>query len=293
VEAALSWGAQLILTHHPLLLKRRLPARLDAYHRVLSLLFAKGAWLYAAHTSLDVQTGGPVSHLAGTLGLVNRRVIEPVDARAALLRLEAADAAARDAALAVLAAHPACLSVEPVGARRLDVVCCDEDRADILFACSGPDGAWPQVLRMRLESPGKTLGYGIVGDLPAPVSFEVFAAALAGAVSRDFWTLAGPVPETVSRVGYCTGSGADLAQAAFAMGAQVFITGDVKYHQGLDAVSGCVIDVGHFCLEETMMRVFADELREELSPLGLDVAFFSGADPFSVRLAGADADGRF
>ncbi len=293
VEEALSWGAQLILTHHPLLLKPRLPSRLDAFHRVLSLLLARGAWLYAAHTSLDVQTDGPVSHLAGALGLVNRRVIEPVGAQAALLRLEARDAAARDAAVTALAEHPACLSVEAVGERRLDVACCDEDREAVLAVCAGKDGVCPQVLRMRLERPGKTLGYGIAGDLPAPAPFDAFAETLALAARRDFWTLSGPVPETVSRVGYCTGSGADLARTAFAMGADVFVTGDVKYHMALEAGPGLVIDVGHFCLEEAMMRVFADELREDLAPRGLAVKFFCGADPFSVRLTRKETDSRF
>lgn len=293
IEAALAWGAQLILTHHPLLLKPRLPDRLDGFHRVLSLLFAKGAWLYSAHTSLDVQTSGPVSLLAGELGLVNRRVIEPVKAQAALMRLKTDGAAARDAALAILAEHPSCLSAEPVGERLLDVTCFDEDRDRLLAACAGPDGVWPQVLRVRLESPVADLGFGIVGDLPSPLAFGAFADLLASSVRRDFWTMAGPVPETVARVGYCTGSGADLAQAAFAMGADVFITGDLKYHAALETVDGLIIDVGHFSLEEAMMGVFADELREDLSPQGVEVKFFCGADPFSVRLTGTGGDSRF
>ena len=77
VEAALDWGASLILTHHPLLLSPRLPDRIDDYHSVLRLVFGRGSWLYAAHTSLDVATDGPAGWLAAALGLRNCNILEP------------------------------------------------------------------------------------------------------------------------------------------------------------------------------------------------------------------------
>jgi len=287
VEEALDWGAECILTHHPLLLAPRLPDRLDDYHRVLSLVLGRGAWLYAAHTSLDVQAKGPVSHLAESLELTSRRVIEPVKtARAVLLRLGLEGAEARDAALSRLSGMPEILSVEPSGARSLDAACFDEDREALLAACAGQKGEPPRVLSARLESPSRDIGFGLVGNLPEPLPFAVFAGLLATVVERDFWTLAGTIPETVARVGYCTGSGADLAPAAFAMGADVYLTGDVKYHQALSLDGGLVIDLGHFRLEETMMRVFADALRGELAPTGLEVKYFFGGDPFSVYRPG-------
>ena len=62
-------------------------------------------------------------------------------------------------------------------------------------------------------------------------------------------------------------------------GAEIFITGDLKYHPALEAAEQLplILDVGHFCLEEEMMRRFADRLREELP---LPVAFYPGRDPF-------------
>lgn len=69
---------------------------------------------------------------------------------------------------------------------------------------------------------------------------------------------------------------------AFGRGADVFLTGDLKYHQA-QAVQdlGLTVDVGHFCLEETMMRIWSDDLARELSPAGLEVVFLPGRDPFA------------
>lgn len=76
IAAALEWGAQCIVSHHPLLLKPRLPNKLDGYHAVLRSLFAAGATLYAAHTSLDCNPCGPVGWLGQELDLANTRVLE-------------------------------------------------------------------------------------------------------------------------------------------------------------------------------------------------------------------------
>lgn len=77
IAAALDRGAQCVLSHHPLLLKPRLPRRLDGYHEVLRLLLGADVPLYACHTSLDVNSTGPAAWVADELGLTEREVIEP------------------------------------------------------------------------------------------------------------------------------------------------------------------------------------------------------------------------
>ena len=68
-----------------------------------------------------------------------------------------------------------------------------------------------------------------------------------------------------------------MLHGAVSLGADVYITGDVKHHTALEA-SIRVLDVGHFILEETMMLVFADILRAACAPL--PVTFVEAADPF-------------
>ncbi len=117
---------------------------------------------------------------------------------------------------------------------------------------SGPAGWLARNLGLAniavLEPTAEGLGLGQVGALPAPLAWDAFTRALAANVRREFWTLAGTPPPYVERVAVCPGSGGSLAAAARAAGAQVLVTGDLKYHQALDAghpATGlCVVDVG-------------------------------------------------
>ncbi len=77
VSAALTWGADFILCHHPLALAPKLPSKRDAFRETLRLLLSSGAWLYAAHTSLDSVTTGPVSWLGQELGLTGIAPLAP------------------------------------------------------------------------------------------------------------------------------------------------------------------------------------------------------------------------
>ncbi len=118
-------------------------------------------------------------------------------------------------------------------------------------------------------------GLGFIGDLPAYASFSAFCTSLAKVLGKGSWQVCGPVQERVRRIACCPGSGSSLAHLAAEMGADVFITGDVKYHAALESPL-CMLDVGHFCLEEEMMRQFAHELQQHLS---IPVTFFPGFDP--------------
>lgn len=127
-------------------------------------------------------------------------------------------------------------------------------------------------------------GFGFTGTLAEPLAYPDFTRFLAALLDKDDWQVCGPQPERVCRVACCPGAGNSLLASALKVGADVFITGDVKYHTALDArAAGLrVIDVGHFALEEEMMRRFAAHLAGELS---VPVAFIPGRDPLQGESA--------
>ena len=90
-------------------------------------------------------------------------------------------------------------------------------------------------------------------------------------------TVCGPVPAEIRRLAYCTGSGSSLLAEAEASGADVFVTGDVKYHTALDTRI-CILDVGHHSLEEEMMRIAGEMLARRLPEV--EVFFVPSASPF-------------
>ena len=106
-EAA-DWGAQLIVTHHPMIF-RPLSSVTDetAIGRGMMTLIRSGISAVNAHTNLDCAPGGVNDVLAQTLGLRNIRVITPsgVDADGrewGLLRMGETDAVALSDFLAVV-----------------------------------------------------------------------------------------------------------------------------------------------------------------------------------------------
>ncbi|MDR2669414.1 MAG: Nif3-like dinuclear metal center hexameric protein [Desulfovibrio sp.] len=125
-----------------------------------------------------------------------------------------------------------------------------------------------------------SFGFGFVGNLPHVMPWAEFNRMLRATLGRFQARICGRTPEAVSRIACCPGSGASLAAAAAQAGADLFITGDLKYHSALEAsdMGLCVLDVGHFILEEQMMRNFAGLLARELR---VPVRFFPGRDPFA------------
>jgi dinuclear metal center YbgI/SA1388 family protein len=156
----------------------------------------------------------------------------------------------------------------------------------------GPAG-WPAE-EFRLDGcrpleplPGRKsarVGYGLVGDLPEVLTFEELSALLASRISLETAHLAGPPPpRSLRRIAVCPGSGFSLARAAADAGADIFVSGDIKYHYALDPPLP-LLDVGHHGLEEEMIRRFADLLRDELR--GVHVHFFPSANPVRPACAG-------
>ena len=121
------------------------------------------------------------------------------------------------------------------------------------------------------------LGFGLAGDLPQPMTVERIAGIIARSAPLAAATVSGPTPSSVARVAYCTGSGSSLLGAAQAAGAQLFITGDVKYHTAL-AAEICLLDVGHHSLEEEMMLRMSRLLQPRLHDV--EVFFVPSASPF-------------
>ncbi len=284
VGACLDWGAGAVVTHHPLYMK---PVSLGTPGRVLDVarrVMADGAWLYAAHTSLDVRPGGPAFWLGSELGLRGTQILEKAHTRCPVEASFYLDEPVSRATADIWARRASIHSVSQSGTGEVRVVCDEADWPAVAEAIVFAVGSRPVFYLRTLFAPCDAVGFGEVGDLPEPMDFDAFSALLdrlLPAHARGYWTVSGPQPERVARVGYCGGSGSDLVTAAAKAGADVFITGDMKYHAAVEA-GVCVLDVGHFSLEEEMMRRFAQELSGRLS--GVEVRFFVGSDPFRVRV---------
>lgn len=123
-------------------------------------------------------------------------------------------------------------------------------------------------------------GFGGCGFLPAPLKSAEFIKLAMNLLDIDHAVFCGPpLPETIEKIAFCGGSGSQLMENAHKQGAQIYITGDVKYHAALDAPLP-VMDIGHHSYEEKMMRLFAGELQKMFD--GISVTFISSHSPFRM-----------
>lgn len=103
---------------------------------------------------------------------------------------------------------------------------------------------------------------GRIGELAEPVSFEDFAAQVKVALDVPA-LLSASSGAPVRRVAVLGGGGGDDIAAAFAAGADTYVTGELSYHALCDAPSlgQNLIMAGHYHTEFPVCRVLADMVR--------------------------------
>ena len=147
-----------------------------------------------------------------------------------------------------------------------------------------PDEPLSKVSSSNLES---SLGIGRVGSLTDALSAGEFAKTLKKVLGISNMRVTGDLNQFVQRIAICTGSGGGLIQDAVASGADVFITGDMKYHEARDVEqTGCVLmDVGHFASEHMSIDLLAEGLASALKNTGFSIdihTFKKEKDPFII-----------
>ncbi len=147
---------------------------------------------------------------------------------------------------------------------------------------------------IRMLSPGNAplmpdniAGTGRLGDLENPIKLLDFAHQAKKLLALTAIKVAGRKELMVQHVAVCCGSGSSLMGPFFASGAQVFISGDLKYHDARDtqARDRALIDIGHFASEHLILDVLAQRLAGEFALRGVDVVVSSyqmEEDPFQI-----------
>ena len=172
VDEAIACGADMIVTHHPLIfsgLKKISPDN-PVGEAVIKAIKA-GISIYAAHTSADKVIAGVSGAMAAWLGLEDVQIL-------------------------------------------------DED--------------------------GEGTGLGVVGNLPEPLSAEEAVKLVKKCFGLKAMRASKPVDGKISRVAMCGGSGGSLIGTAMKSGAQLYISGDISYHNFFTREGFMIMDIGHY-----------------------------------------------
>ncbi len=128
---------------------------------------------------------------------------------------------------------------------------------------------------------------GRMGILPESMTARAFAEKIRDCLPTSYVRLTEAGSHPVRKVALCSGSGAEfIAKAAF-LGADAYVTGDVRYHDAQRAVEEGihVIDAGHFGTEFPVVHALKERLEQELGKLSVSVELvedISSKDFFSV-----------
>lgn len=123
-----------------------------------------------------------------------------------------------------------------------------------------------------LERGAEGLGVGRVGIISGGISLLELAKRVKRALNMGAVRYTGDGNDFVSRAAVCSGGGGGLIKDAILSGAEVYITGDIKYNDARDALARGLrlIEIGHYESEILAAGLIARRLEKELS--GIEVA---------------------
>ncbi|MCW3106484.1 MAG: Nif3-like dinuclear metal center hexameric protein [Segetibacter sp.] len=110
------------------------------------------------------------------------------------------------------------------------------------------------------------VGSGLIGELEQPMEITAFLQLVKQQFGLQVIRHTPIITNEVKKIALCGGAGSFLIKNALSAGADVYITGDVKYHEFFDAENRLVIaDIGHWESEQFTIDLLYDVLQSNFT----------------------------
>ncbi len=127
-----------------------------------------------------------------------------------------------------------------------------------------------------LENEYSQGGIGMIGELATPMNEMEFLNKLKETFKCRVIKHTQLLGKPISRVAVCGGAGSAYLNKAIAQKADIFISGDFKYHQFFDADQQLIIaDIGHYESEQFTKEVFYELLTKKFPKFAVHLSDFS------------------
>jgi dinuclear metal center YbgI/SA1388 family protein len=312
VDQAIGLDVDLLVVHHPLLLRPVSSVRADRPKgRVVHDLIANGVGLYVAHTNADSPSRGVSESMAYALGLVDAVPLvpdraEPLDKVVTFVPHEqvqrVVDALAAAGAGAIgdydrcaftsagegtfrpgAEAHPVIGRrgvIEVVPESRVEMVLARRYRDQVVAALRAAHPyEEPAFDVLELAGWASDRGAGRVGDLGEPLPLREFANRVVAALPPTAVgaRVSGDLDREVHRVALLGGAGDFLLDRIRESGADVYVTSDLRHHPASEfrehRDAPALVDVPHWAAEWTWLPVVRDTLSEVFSGRGVAITW--------------------
>ena len=297
-DEAIEGGAELVVTHHPILFRgvKRLTSATSEGRMLLRLVRA-GVGVYSPHTAFDNTTGGINDLLAGRLNLTDVKPLRrrPEGERFKLVVFVPDGDLARvsNAIFAAGAGHigkyQECsfrlsgtgtffgseLAKPTVGqkGRREEV---QEWRVEVVCPAANVEGVVAAMRKAHsyeesafdiypLHASSGNRGDGRIGMLPEPTALRNFADHVRKSLGTGPVQVVGELDKSVRSVAIVCGAGGELLGDVLRAQADVFLTGELRFHDYLAAKAErlSLILPGHYATERCGVENLAQRIQEK------------------------------
>lgn len=313
IAEAIEKKANMIITHHPMLLFQKMDSITSdtPLGNKIYKLIANDIAAFSAHTNLDIAKGGTNDVLAELIGLQNIELLE-ITEKEVLQKIVvyvpvSHEQIVREAMCQAGAGHIGKYSCCTFGTKgtgtflplegtnpylgeqgklefaeevRLETIIPKTKTATVIKAmCQAHPYEEVAFDIYTVEQTGKAEGIGRIGTLPEAMEFSAFATMLKQKLGLGSIRLTGDPHKMIKTVGLCTGSGAEFLSLAQQKGADVYLTGDMKFHEAQKAVDTgiCVADVTHYASEVLIVPVLQNILQQTAEQKGWDLEVICSA----------------
>lgn len=296
-DRAVAGKVDMIIAHHPLIFRPLKNIATDTQlGRILQKLLAADIAVYAAHTNLDTAVGGTNDLLAELLELQevkplvisHREEIVKLGVNVPKEQAEAVRRALGKAGAGNIDNYSDCSFVyegkgyftpgegshpflgswgveEQVEEVRIETVMpVRKEKSVVKAMLKAHPYEVPAYDLYPTRNTAAELGMGRIGRLAEPVELETLLKKLSEVLPTNTLRWIHSNSNKVQKIALCTGAGAEFIRSAKFQGADTFITGDVKYHEGQLAqeLGVNLIDAGHFGTEYPVAERLAGYLED-------------------------------
>lgn len=305
IQEAVDNGLNLIISHHPLIFGglKRITGSNEVQRCVIKAIKNDIA-IYAAHTNVDSVINGVSGRMAEKLGLKNIRILQPKEK--SLLKLAVfvppahADAVRKaifEAGAGHIGNYDSCsYNLEGYGTFRAgdganpfvgeigEVHAENEIRIEAIFPFYAKEKVIKALIAAhpyeepaydiyQLENNWNNVGFGVIGELEQEEDEKLFLQRAKQTFEVGCIRHTSFLNKKVKRVALCGGAGSFLLSTAIRSKADVFITGDFKYHDFFGAEGKIIIaDIGHFESEQFTKEIFYEIIRKKIPTFAVRIS---------------------
>jgi len=305
IDEAIAKNCNLIIAHHPLIFGglKRLTGQNDVQRSVIKAIKNDIA-IYAAHTNIDNVLHGVSGKMADKIGLINRRVL--VSKPDMLLKLITfvpqlhaykVREAIFEAGAGQIGNYDACsfnvngtgtfranADAQPFVGKAGELHAEEEVRVEVILPVYLKNEVLAALVKahpyeepaydiIALENDWQQTGAGIVGELTEPEDEAAFLQRIKTVFGPTVIRHTRLLNRKISKVALCGGSGSSLLKNAISAGADIYISGDFKYHEFFDAENRIIIaDIGHFESEQFTKDIFYEIITKKMPTFAVQIS---------------------